>query len=86
MPRDIPATASSEAVATPSVWQDMLFLSELRDEMGLPSPMDRDGGDASDLGYKQYPRDPRWLVWLTVVACVLAAVSLFVILYFRIGA
>lgn len=68
----------------PAWWQDMMLLDELRREIGGVDP-GRDGGDLSDLGFKPYQRDPRWLVWLTVLMCVLAALSLFGILYFRIG-
>lgn len=76
----MPTNESAGAVgpgAPAPIWQDMLFLRELRDEMGQPS-----GGDQEweiNSGYKPTPRDPRWLVllaWamLVVVVVVFAAI------------
>lgn len=70
---DIPLPA-----APPSVWQDMMFLSELRDEIGRPAMPDRDGMDLlNDRGFKpRPPADPPWLIWVMVLACILVVLSL----------
>jgi hypothetical protein len=62
-----------------SIWNDMLFLRELNDEMHAESsPLIGD-----DPGYREYPRDPRWLVLLTIALCVLTALSLFGIIWWN---
>lgn len=75
---------------TSSVWQDMNWLTELRDElMTDPTSSQRDVGrfTTSNLarGYKPRDPDPRWILWLTVVLCVLTFLSVPVIIHMGLG-
>lgn len=62
-------------------WQpDMVFLTAMRDQMNDPAAPDRDGLNLAQ-GFRQYPKDPRWLVVLTWIALILTALSLVLILH-----